>query len=144
MSKTHELFPLLLHETASVWRNLLDKRLKPLGLSQAKWRTLLHLSMATKPLTQTELANRLGIEGASLVTLLDGLAKTGWIVREDVPHDRRSKTVKLTDKAHDTLTHIHATASKLRKELLSVIPESELKQCMQVLQKIKERAGTII
>lgn len=136
-------FPLLLHETASAWRNLLDKRLKPLGLSQAKWRTLLHLSLAKESLTQTELAIRLGIEGASLVSLLDGLAKSGWIVRKDVPHDRRSKTVQLTEKAHETLAHIHATADHLREELLSVLTQQELEHCVQVLQKIKVRAEEI-
>ncbi len=80
------------------------------------------------------------IEGASLVSLLDGLAKSGWIVRQNAVHDRRSKTVQLTDKAHDTLAHIHATARQLREELLSVLSVQELKQCMQTLQKIKARA----
>ena len=36
----------LLHGTARAWRQKLDERLKPMGLSQAKWRTLLHLSLA--------------------------------------------------------------------------------------------------
>lgn len=138
-----ERFPLILHETASIWRNLLDKRLKPLGLSQAKWRTLLHLSLAEKPLTQTELAARLGIEGATLVPHLDGLARDGWIIRKDVVLDRRSKTVELTEKSQDTLTQIHGTANQLRRELLSFIPESELQQCLHTLEKIKSKAETL-
>src|SRR5438034_8630851 len=52
----------LLHGTARAWRQKLDERLKPMGLSQAKWRTLLHLSLAPEPLTQTEIAARLGVE----------------------------------------------------------------------------------
>ena len=143
MPLLNENFPLLLLETASTWRNLLDKRLKPLGLSQAKWRTLLHLSIAKAPLTQTELAARLGIEGASLVSLLDGLAKAGWIERQDMPEDRRSKRVLLTDKAQQTLAHIHATANQLREQLLSAIPKHDLELCMRVLQKIKARAEEI-
>jgi len=46
----------LLHGTARAWRLKLDERLKPMGLSQAKWRTLLHLSVAPGPLTQAEIA----------------------------------------------------------------------------------------
>src|SRR5438876_168032 len=41
-----ETFGQLLHGTARAWRQKLDERLKPMGLSQAKWRTLMHLSIA--------------------------------------------------------------------------------------------------
>ena len=53
----------LLHETARVWRHKLDRRLQPLGLSQAKWRTIAHL--ARGHLTQRDLAERLSIEEPS-------------------------------------------------------------------------------
>ena len=57
MSKQdEEAFGPLLGGTARAWRIKLDKRLKPMGLSQAKWRTLLHLSIADHPLTQAEMA----------------------------------------------------------------------------------------
>ena len=68
MSDDERLGPLL-HGTARAWRLKLDQRLKPMGLSQAKWRTLLHLSLAGDALTQAEIAERLGIEQPSLVTL---------------------------------------------------------------------------
>lgn len=134
-------FPLLLHETASAWRNALDKRLKHLGLSQAKWRTLLHLSYANKPLTQTELANRMGIEGATLVGLLDRLANDGWIERRLGSRDRRSKEVHLTAKAHTTLNKIRDTANKLRDELLTPITNNEIEICSYILQRIRAQAS---
>ena len=37
---TSETFGQLLHGTARAWRQKLDQRLKPMGLSQAKWRTM--------------------------------------------------------------------------------------------------------
>ncbi len=57
-----ETFGQLLHGTARAWRQKLDARLKPMGLSQAKWRTLMHLSLAEDALTQAEIAARLGVE----------------------------------------------------------------------------------
>ena len=54
----------LLHETARVWRHKLDQRLQPLGLSQAKWRTIAHL--ARGQMTQHDLAERLSIEEPTL------------------------------------------------------------------------------
>src|ERR1700682_4262786 len=84
-----EPFGLLLHGTARAWRLKLDERLKPMGLSQAKWRTLLHLSVAPGPLTQAEIAARLGIEEPTLVTLLHRLENGGLVTRRRSPHDRR-------------------------------------------------------
>src|SRR6266496_3992330 len=86
-----ETFGLLLHGTARAWRLKLDERLKPMGMSQAKWRTLLHLSIAPGRLTQAEIAERLGIEEPSLATLLHRLENEGWVARKSSPRDRRCK-----------------------------------------------------
>src|SRR4030095_11945349 len=86
-----ETFGLLLHGTARAWRLKLDERLKPMGMSQAKWRTLLHLSIAPGTLTQTEIAERLGIEEPSLATLLHRLENEGWITRTNSSQGRRCK-----------------------------------------------------
>src|SRR5207247_1527794 len=71
-------FGQLLHGTARVWRQKLDERLKPMGLSQAKWRTLMHLSLAEDALTQAEIAARLGVEEPTVVTLLHRLERESW------------------------------------------------------------------
>ncbi len=98
------LFPMILFKTASAWRNELDRRLKPLGLSQAKWRTLMHIARADEPLSQQLLAKKMGIEGATLVGLLDRLGKDGWIVRQLAPNDRRVKHIILTNKSKKIIT----------------------------------------
>ena len=77
----NETFGSLLHGTARAWRLKLDERLKPLGMSQARWRTLLHLSMADNVVTQSELAQRLGVEEPTLVNLLHRLEDAGWVKR---------------------------------------------------------------
>ena len=135
-----EAFGPLLHGTALAWRLKLDERLKPMGLSQAKWRTLLHLSVAPGPLTQSEIAARLGIEEPTLVTLLHRLEDDGWVTRKNAAHDRRCKTVHLARRAQRVITQISAEAFKLRHELLDDIPVSELRTCMRVLTKICHKA----
>src|SRR6266481_3243985 len=89
----------LLHGTARAWRLKLDDRLKPMGLSQAKWRTLLHLSVAPNALTQTEIAARLGVEEPTVVTLLHRLEREGWVTRTNSPRDRRCNMVLLGRRA---------------------------------------------
>ena len=136
----YETFGSLLHGTARAWRLKLDERLKPMGLSQAKWRTLLHLSIAPGTLTQAEIAERLGIEEPSLVTLLHRLENERWVARRSSPHDRRCKMVYLGRRAQRIITQINAAADELRHELLSDISASELQTCIKVLAHIRGKA----
>lgn len=134
------MFGPLLHGTARAWRLKLDERLKPMGLSQAKWRTLLHLSLSPEALTQAEIASRLGIEEPSLVTLLHRLEDEGWVERRSASHDRRCKTVHLGRRAQRVIAQINSAAANLRHELLAEIPALELKTCMRVLAQIQSKA----
>jgi MarR family transcriptional regulator for hemolysin len=138
--ETAETLGLLLHGTARAWRQKLDQRLKPMGLSQAKWRTLMHLSIAEDALTQAEIAGRLGVEEPTVVTLLHRLEREAWITRTNSPHDRRCKMVLLGRRAQRVIAQIKATADKLRHELLAGIPDSDLQTCMRVLARIRDRA----
>ena len=135
-----ETFGPLLHGTARAWRQKLDERLKPMGLSQAKWRTLLHLSLARDALTQAEIAERLGVEEPTVVALLHRLEKEGWITRRNSTLDRRCKMVLLGQRAQRVITRINATADELRHELLAEIPASELQTCIKVLARICQKA----
>jgi MarR family transcriptional regulator for hemolysin len=111
-----------------------------MGLSQAKWRTLMHLSIAPDALTQAEIAARLGVEEPTVVALLHRLEREAWITRTNSPHDRRCKMVLLGRRAQRVITRINATADKLRHELLAEITHSDLKTCMEVLTRVRDRA----
>jgi MarR family transcriptional regulator for hemolysin len=137
---TTEIFGQLLHGTARAWRQKLDERLKPMGLSQAKWRTLMHLSLAGDALTQAEIATRLGVEEPSVVTLLHRLEREDWITRTNSALDRRCKMVLLGRRAQRVIAEINSSADTLRHQLLADIPSSDLQTCMKVLARIRERA----
>jgi MarR family transcriptional regulator, transcriptional regulator for hemolysin len=135
-----DFFGPLLHGTARAWRLKLDQRLRPMGLSQAKWRTLMHLSVAPGPLTQAEIASHLGIEEPTLVALLHRLESDRWVSRRNAAHDKRCKTVHLAPRAQRVIQQIRSTAFKLRHELLDDISPAELRICMQVLDRIRQKA----
>jgi len=137
---TTEIFGQLLHGTARAWRQKLDERLKPMGLSQAKWRTLMHLSIAGDALTQAEIAARLGVEEPSMVTLLHRLEREDWITRTNSALDRRCKMVLLGRRAQRVIAQINSSAKTLRHELLADIPSPDLQMCMEVLTRIRDRA----
>jgi MarR family transcriptional regulator, transcriptional regulator for hemolysin len=131
---------LVLFGTARAWRTRLDQRLRPLGLSQGKWRTLIHLSQGGNRLTQKEIAKRMGIEGATLAGLLDRLENDGWVERRDSAEDRRCKTVHLQRRSKAVLDKIFNTAHDLRAELIEDISQRDLETCIRVLSKIRDKA----
>jgi MarR family transcriptional regulator for hemolysin len=140
MSLDPEQLGLLLNNTWLAWRAKLDGRLRPLGLSQGKWRTLVHLAQGGDQLSQSELAARMGIEEPTLVGLLRRLESDGWIKRRDASHDRRCKNVRLARKSSPVLHEIFDTARQLRHELIGHIPDRDLQTCMRVLTRIREKA----
>jgi MarR family transcriptional regulator for hemolysin len=131
---------LVLFGTARAWRTRLDQRLRPLGLSQGKWRTLMHLSQGGNKLTQKEIAERMGIEGATLAGLLDRLQNDGWIERRGSSADRRCKTVHLQRRSKAVLDKIFNTAHDLRSELIEDLPQRDVETCVRVLSHIRARA----
>ena len=135
-----ETFGPLLHGTARAWRLKLDERLRPMGLSQAKWRTLLLLSLTPHALTQAEIASHLGIEEPTLVALLHRLEEEGWVSRKNSPRDRRCKTVHLQRRAHQVIGRINATAVELRHDLIRDVPLRDLQTCVRVLNQVRARA----
>lgn len=135
---------LVLVETARAWRTKLDQRLRPLGLSQGKWTTLVHLAWGGDKLTQRELASRIGIEEATLAGLLDRLQTDRWIERKTSEHDRRCKTVHLQPRSKKVLAQIFETAQELRQELIGDIPAAELETCMHVLARIRDKADAVV
>ncbi len=141
--RRRESFGNAIQETARALRFKLDQRLRPLGLSQAKWRTILNVSRAGEGITQKELAERLGIEGPTLVRILDRLEDDGWVERRGCQADRRTKRIYLRERAQEALKHIEAVAAQLRREVLEGIPEEDVRRCREVLERIKARVETL-
>lgn len=122
-----------------MWRAAMDKRLKPLGLSEAKWRTVLLLSRDRDGVSQVELASLLGIEAPTVARLLDRLAKDGWIERRAAANDRRVKTIHLLPKASGIIKKIDAVIFAMRKEAMQGFSKAEISACANTLRKLRDR-----
>ena len=81
-------FPFAVARVTRRWRKMLDERLKDLGVTQARWSTMVYLEKGGEGLTQRELASLMAIENPTLVRLLDSLEQQGLIERRPCPHDR--------------------------------------------------------
>src|SRR5277367_2897466 len=121
MSELEERFSDALHSTSRSWRQAVDRRLKYLGVSQASWMTIAIAAKARKPLSQSELADRLAVEGATMVAMVDRLVKAGFVVREPSTTDRRIKRVVLTPAGDLLFGKVRDEAAAFRNELLAHI-----------------------
>ncbi|SFO92526.1 MarR family transcriptional regulator [Pseudomonas borbori] len=129
-------FAMQLAQLSRSWRAELDRRLVGLGLSQARWLVLLHLSRFAELPTQRELAQSVGVEGPTLARLLDSLEAQGLVSRQAVPEDRRAKKISLSPPAQPLIEKIEAISTQLRKELFAGIDDEELRRCQQVHARI--------
>ena len=137
-----EQFAIELGRVSRQWRKRLDERLKHTGLTQARWMVLLHLSR-TGPMSQRELAETVGIEGPTLVRMLDSLEGQGLLERRACEDDRRVKRVYLTEAARPVLAEITSIATALRKELLAEMADGELRAAWKVLKDIADRLESL-
>jgi MarR family transcriptional regulator, transcriptional regulator for hemolysin len=132
-------FPLALNDAARGWRSKLDERLRPMGLSSAMWAVLRCLAESPTPLTQRELAEMVGVEGPTLVRLLDRLEEGGWARRKADPGDRRVNRVELAEKALPRYERLSRAGVELSLELLRGIPTEDIETARKVLSTIRER-----
>jgi MarR family transcriptional regulator for hemolysin len=137
MSDLEERFSGALHNTSRAWRQALDRRLKFLGVSQASWMTIAVAAKAKGPLSQSELAQRLDVEGATMVAMVDRLVKAGFVVREPSLTDRRVKRVVLTPAGDLLYDRVRTEAAAFRKELLDGIDPKKLLVATELLENLQ-------
>jgi MarR family transcriptional regulator, transcriptional regulator for hemolysin len=137
MADLEERFADALHGTARSWRQAVDRRLKNLGVSQASWMTIAVAAKAASPLSQSELADRLAVEGATMVAMIDRLVSAGFVVRELSEIDRRIKRVVLTEAGHRLYDAVKSEATAVRKELLAQVDPKDLAIATAVLESLQ-------
>jgi MarR family transcriptional regulator for hemolysin len=118
------------------FRLAMDDRFKPLGVTDAAWRTLFYLEQIGDGVLQKDLARVMGIESAGLVRLLDNLESKALVERRPALQDRRGKTIHLTSHAGTLLLELHGTAAQVRQSLLADVSPADLQTCLTVFNKV--------
>jgi DNA-binding MarR family transcriptional regulator len=129
-------FGFLLNDVARLLRTAYDRRVRPLGLTRAQWWVLTHL-FRRDGVTQSELAETLEVEKATLGRLLDRLEAKGWVRREHDARDRRAWRVYLSDAAEPALRTMRAIAADLRRDALAGLSATERERFVDTLLAIK-------
>ncbi|WP_434628507.1 MarR family winged helix-turn-helix transcriptional regulator [Chromobacterium sp. CV08] len=136
-------FCLRLQRAARLWRQVADEELKKYGLSEATTTPLWLIGRLGEGLRQCALAEHLGIEGQSLVRLIDHLEHSGLVVRRDDPTDRRAKMLMLTESGKTMATRVDQVVREIRDRLLQDVSAEELRVTDMTLDAIARAAGKI-
>ena len=123
------------------WRRIAEQELVTLGISEACAAPLLWIGRLGDGVRQVTLAGYVGIEGPSLVRLLDQLAATNLAVRKDDPTDRRAKTVWLTEEGRTLAARIEALLIESRSRVLADVSEEDLSATIRVLKAFEDAAA---
>ena len=106
----------LLHDVSRLMRKEYNKRVRDLDLTRSQWRVIAHL-YRTEGVTQTELAEILEIEPATLARLIDRLEAAEWVERRPCDKDRRAKRLFLTDRPAAVIDQIFDISDDLEQEV---------------------------
>ena len=129
-------FGFILNDVARLMRVTFDRRVKTLGLTRSQWWVLNHL-FRNNGATQSELADILEIEKATLGRLLDRMEAKGWIKREEHATDRRAKRVFLTDEVEPAVKTMRTAAADLRRDALDSFDVEDRERFVDMLLAIK-------
>ncbi|AUH51736.1 MarR family transcriptional regulator [Chromobacterium sp. ATCC 53434] len=143
LSVSTDSFCLRLQRAARLWRQVADEELKKYGLSEATTTPLWLIGRLGEGLRQCALAEHLGIEGQSLVRLIDHLEQSGLVVRRDDPSDRRAKMLMLTEAGKTMATRVDQVVRDIRDQLLRDVGAEELRAADTALDAIIRAADKI-
>jgi MarR family transcriptional regulator for hemolysin len=141
LNTIHSEIGYLISRLARLWRREVDQALADHGLSQATALPLMVLSRRGKSVRQGVLAEEVGIEGPSLVRLIDLLQAEGLVERREDPTDRRAKTLHLTPTGEAKAEEINRVLRRVRADLLKDIDADDLVVTFDALQRIEQRAN---
>jgi len=116
------------------WRRTVADAVADLGVSEACISPLLWAGRLGGGVRQVMLADYVGIEGPSLVRLIDQLEASGLVERRDDPTDRRAKTIWLTEAGNGVSARIEQRLVKLRSDALGDISPERLADLLETLQ----------
>ena len=128
--------------TAKAFQKSFDIELrKNAGVSLSQWRVVGALVMQPG-LTQKEIADKVGIEGATLVPILDKMEKEGLLKRKPDSNDRRVNRIYLTQKADSLWESMVECALKIRKSSTKNISETDIQTTLETLRKISQNLAS--
>jgi MarR family transcriptional regulator, transcriptional regulator for hemolysin len=123
-------------QTSHALQRAFNEELAPQGVTFRQAQVLGCLALEER-LSQTDLAERMGIEPPTLVGILDRMERDGWIRRDGDKTDRRRKFVEATAAAKPVWSKIVAAAKRVRGRATRGMTANQLEQLKKLLATVQ-------
>ncbi len=135
---TNLRFGFLIHDVSRLRRIVVDRALKPVGITRSQWWVLAFLSRRDG-MTQTALAADLDITKVGMGGLIERMEGSGYVERRADPRDARIKRVYLTSSGARFVNTIRANVGMVEDEILSDISEEAMQVTAETLVTLKRK-----
>jgi DNA-binding MarR family transcriptional regulator len=130
-------FGFLVHDVSRLRRVVIDRALKPLGITRSQWWVLAFLSRRDG-MTQTALAQDLDLTKVAIGGLLQRMEAGGIVVRRADESDARIRRVYLTRDGARLVGKIRRQVEDVEKAILGPATDEELVTTVSALRRMKE------
>ncbi len=128
----------VVNNTAKTFQKILDMELrKKVGVTISQWRVVVTL-IQHPGLTQKEIADKVGVEGATLVPVIDKMEQEGLLKRKPDSKDRRVNRIYLTSKADSLWNSMLECVLPIKKASTRDISEDDIQTTLATLRKISK------
>lgn len=142
-SSPRDRFGIRFSMLSRLWRRTIDQRMAAVGLGDISWSPLIHLAESGDGVSQKTLASLVGIDGSSLVRLLDTLEARGHIQRCQSPGDRRVKLIMLTEAGLSAVVEIRRQLLVIEHQMLADLDDEQLAGMLDALELIQKRVALL-
>ena len=126
----------IVNKTAKAFVKALDSELREkVGITFGQWKVIVML-VNQDGLTQKEIADKLGLEGPTLIPIIDKMEKERLVVRKVDSDDRRNNRIYRTEKVDTLWDRTLECALKIRQISIRNIPEQNINIARNVLEKV--------
>jgi MarR family transcriptional regulator for hemolysin len=127
----------IVNRTAKALIYVFDQELrKKIGITFGQWKIIVILANNNDGLSQKEIANKLGLDGPTIIPIIDKLEKDEFVKRIVDKNDRRNNQIFLTDKTISSLDSIVNYALKINEISINNISEQDISLTKHTLEKM--------
>lgn len=128
---------ILMKKTALAIEKLSNHALAPCDLTHTQYKILMLLYRSQEQLLrQIDIETHFAMTNPTVTGILQNLEKKGLVERIANPDDKRSKLLRLTEKALSMKTELYALGESLETQVTANLSEEEIRQLIELLKKI--------
>ena len=126
----------IVNQAAKAFVKALDSELRQkVGITVGQWKVMVIL-VNQNGLAQKEIAEKLALEGPTLIPIIDKMEKEGLVIRKVDRNDRRNNRIYRTEKANTLWNSMIECGLKIREISIKDIPDENVKIMKNALEKM--------